>query len=458
MAKSRLIFLCSSCEARFPKWMGRCPECEAWNTVAEDLSAHGPEVVALPRRGQGAPIQALPLNEAEHPAGDSRLGTGLSEADRVLGGGLPVGSVSLLGGDPGIGKSTLALQVLSHVVGRGEGGLYVSGEESAAQVKARAERLGLEAGAIQLLATVELETVAAEIERLSPRLVVVDSIQTLRTQALDGIAGNVSQVRACADLLIRIAKRRGMAVLMVGHVTKEGQLAGPRTLEHMVDALLYLEGQMESPQRILRSVKNRFGSTREIGLFTLGERGMAEVKDPGALFLAERRKDAAGTVVFLGMEGTRVLPVEIQALVGDSTSTHPQRTAVGVDANRVILLQAVIEKHLGEIFGGLDVYLNVAGGLRLGEPALDAAVAAAMLSSFRNKPLPSDTVVFGEIGLTGEVRGVTGMGERVAEAARMGFRRAVMPEPVPGAMIALPEGMQMDTVSDLKSLAEALFD
>jgi DNA repair protein RadA/Sms len=310
---------------------------------------------------------------------------------------------------------------------------------------------------VHLLPEVELDAISAEIERLAPALVVVDSIQTLRTPELDGIAGNVSQVRACAAALIQQAKARGCAVILVGHVTKEGTLAGPRTLEHMVDVVLYLEGRDERPQRILRSVKNRFGTVHEIGLFAMTARGMEPVANPGALFLSERSVGAPGTAVLLAMEGSRPLPVEIQALVGDHASAYARRTAAGLDANRALLLQAVVEKHLGDALSGVDVYLNVVGGLRIAEPALDAAVVAALLSSYRNCALDAGTVVFGEVGLTGELRTVRFTPERLAEAARLGFTHAVVPAGPAGSRLRAPKGLRVSAAPGLKALAEALF-
>jgi DNA repair protein RadA/Sms len=448
--------------------MGRCAECGAWNSVEEDLAAYGPGVVSLHgRKGAGRAAgpesepAALPLVDVPTAGAEARLATGLGEVDRVLGGGLLAGSAVLLGGDPGIGKSTLVLQVLARIAAQGARTLYVTAEESAAQIKGRAERLGLGGEGVHVLPEVELETILAEIERLAPALAVVDSIQTLRTPELDGSAGGVTQVRACAAALIQQAKARGCALVLVGHVTKEGALAGPRTLEHMVDVVLYLEGRDERPQRVLRSAKNRFGTVNEIGLFAMTGNGMEPVADPGALFLAERATGAPGTVVFVGMEGSRPLPIEIQALVGDHSSAAVRRTALGLDPSRAALLQAVIEKHLGDALSGVDVYLNVVGGLRLSEPALDAAVVAALLSSHRNRALHPATVVFGEVGLTGELRAVRYTPERLAEAARLGFTHAVVPggparadggpRPLP------PEGLHVSPVADVRALAEALF-
>ncbi|MBI4082265.1 MAG: DNA repair protein RadA [Candidatus Lambdaproteobacteria bacterium] len=454
MAKVRSHYTCQACGAQFPKWLGRCTECQAWNSLIEEVP------VARSGYGRGGataagPPQARPLAQVAGDEPGARLTTGLAEVDRVLGGGLLAGSTILLGGDPGIGKSTLVLQVLDRLGQAGQASLYITGEESAAQIKHRAERLGLAAPAVHLLAEVELERMLPEIERLLPKLVVVDSIQTVRSAEFEAIAGNVTQVRACAARLIQLAKTRGAALLLIGHVTKEGLVAGPRTLEHMVDVVLYLEGEPDRPQRVLRSVKNRFGALNEIGLFKMTGAGLEAVTNPSGLFLQERSTEAAGTVVFAGMEGTRPLLIEIQALVGESAAAYPRRTALGLDPNRVALLQAVIEKHLGDALSGLDIYLNVVGGLRLSEPALDAAVLAAVLSSFRGRPLDPATVVFGEVGLTGELRAVGFAVERIAEAARLGFRRALLPASQ-AERSGLPQGFDAVPAADVRALARAL--
>jgi DNA repair protein RadA/Sms len=353
--------------------------------------------------------------------------------------------------------------MLDRVGARGASALYLSGEESPAQIQGRAERLELSCRGVHVLAETELERMAAEVERLTPRLIVVDSIQTVRTQELDSIPGTVSQVRACTARLVGHAKASGACVVLIGHVTKEGTLAGPRTLEHMVDVVLQLEGQDDRPYRVLRCTKNRFGAVNEAALFQMSSTGMMPVDNPSSLFLQERVAGAPGTVVYAGMEGTRPLLIEIQALVGDTSTAYARRTAVGVDPNRVALLQAVIEKHLGIPLAGLDVYVNVVGGLRLAEPAVDIAVVAAMLSSIRRKALDPHTVVFGEVGLAGEIRGVPFAAERLAEAARLGFTRAVIPtlrgaargKPALGV---LPGGMEARPVATVQALAEALFD
>lgn len=460
MAKSRTVYVCQSCDAQSPKWLGRCTECGEWNSLIEEIppSAHSSGLqssrggsLSLGPTGSG---KAIPLTEvAEHDA-SSRLATGIPEVERVLGGGLLPGSVCLLGGDPGIGKSTLVLQLLDKLGQGGHTGLYISGEESAGQIKNRAQRLGIQGHQVHLLAEVELERMAPEIERLSPALIVIDSIQTVRTGELDSIAGNVSQVRACAARLIHHAKTQGATVLLIGHVTKEGALAGPRTLEHMVDVVLYLEGASERPQRILRSVKNRFGPTGEIGLFQMTAAGLEAVSNPSTLFLEERSTGTPGTVVFAGMEGTRPLLIEIQALVGENATAYARRTAVGMDGNRVALLQAVVEKHLGENLAGLDIYLNVVGGLRLGEPALDAAALAAMLSSYRARPLHPTTILFGEVGLAGELRGVSHAAERLAEAARLGFTRAILPAANLRGLTNPPKNLETHGVTTVQELAE----
>lgn len=463
MAKSRPAFVCQACGARFPKWLGRCPDCGGWNSVVEEAAAPPAPVLAFAARPQPAGVDA-PASKAESLAArdretpGERISTGLAEVDRVLGGGLLDGTVALLGGDPGIGKSTLVLQMLDRAGARGIPALYISGEESGAQIRDRARRLGLAGRNVHLLAETELEVMGPEIQRIAPRLIAIDSIQTVRAGEADApAAGTVSQVRACAAQFIQLAKSTGACVLLIGHVTKEGSLAGPRALEHLVDVVLYLEGEDSRPQRLLRCVKNRFGGVQEVGVFRMGPEGMSPVDNPSALFLRERAIGAPGTVVFPGMEGTRPLLIEIQALVGDGTTAYPRRTAVGVDPNRMALLQAVVEKHVGLSLAGLDVFVNVVGGLRLAEPALDAAAIVALVSSARRKPIDPTTVVFGEVGLTGELRGVGYTAERLAEAARLGFTRALMPSlKGAGAPIPLPKGLDAVPIASVSELVEAL--
>jgi DNA repair protein RadA/Sms len=472
MAKSRPAFVCQTCGARFPKWLGRCPDCGGWNSVIEEAPAAPASILAFSAR---APATGKSRAESladedrpgkpfgkDRPAPQERISTGLAEVDRVLGGGFLDGTVALLGGDPGIGKSTLVLQALDRAGARGVPALYVSGEESAAQIRDRARRLGLSGRNVHLLAETDLEALGPEIARLSPRLVAIDSIQTVRSGGAAGMlaapaAGTVSQVRECTAQFVQLAKSTGACVILIGHVTKDGALAGPRALEHMVDVVLSLEGEDSRPQRLLRCTKNRFGSIQEVGVFRMTGEGLSPVDNPSALFLLERAAGAPGTVVFPGMEGTRPLLVEIQALVGDGTTAYPRRTAVGVDPNRVALLQAVIEKHLGLSLAGMDVFVNVVGGLRLSEPALDAAAIAALVSSMRRRPIDPATVVFGEVGLTGELRGVGFAAERLAEAARLGFTRALMPPlKAAGAPVPLPKGMQAVPVATVVELADAL--
>ncbi|MCH8844413.1 MAG: DNA repair protein RadA [SAR324 cluster bacterium] len=461
MAKALARYACTSCGARFPKWLGRCPECGEWNTVAEEAQ---PAAELGSAMAHADPSPVVSLRDVGGEAREARISTGLSELDRVLGGGFLPRSVTLLGGDPGIGKSTLVLQILDHIGRAGRKTLYITGEESAGQIKSRADRLGLSGAGIQIVTEVELERMIPAMVQEAPDLTVIDSIQTVRSGEIDSAAGSLSQVRACAARLIHHAKQvqphppqaGGTAMLLIGHVTKEGALAGPRSLEHMVDVVLYLEGDGDRPQRVLRSVKNRFGAINEIGLFRMTGKGLAEVSNPSALFLQERITDAPGTVVFAGMEGTRPLLIEIQALVGENALAHPRKTAAGVDPNRVALLQAVIEKHLGASLSGLDIYLNVVGGLRLSEPALDAAAVAAVLSSFHNRPIDPRTVVFGEVGLTGELRGVNFARERLAEAARLGFRRAVIPEHNRKTQETRPDGLEVIGAAKVAELAAAL--
>ena len=462
MAKSAPGFICMSCGARYLKWMGRCNECQEWNTIHPEAAtplragrSRAPGGASL--SGAGAPA-AIPLSEVPLTELGQRITTGFAEIDRVLGGGFMPGSVCLLGGDPGIGKSTLVLQILDRIGQAALRTLYVTGEESAPQIKSRAERLGLAGPGVRLLPEVDLDQILAAVEKEEPGLVVVDSIQTVRSPEVDALAGGVAQVRACAARIIEQAKSRSAAVLLIGHVTKEGALAGPRTLEHMVDVVLYLEGEGDRPQRVLRSVKNRFGAIHEIGLFRMTGAGLVEVDNPSALFLQERLEQAPGTVVYAGMEGTRPLLIEVQALVGEHALAYPRKTAVGMDANRLALLQAVLEKHLGAQLSGLDLYANVVGGLRIAEPALDAAVVSALLSSFRNLPLDADTVVFGEVGLTGELRAVRFTRERLSEAARLGFTRAVIPERNRKEQPDLPPGIAVHGVARVAELARVLFD
>lgn len=419
--RKKTVFSCSECGCQSPKWLGKCPDCGAWNSMAEEQlipSAKG----RMTTTGKSVP---MPINEVP-PQAEKRLSCGIVELDRVLGGGLVPGSLVLIGGDPGIGKSTLLLQAMHHLSRQGTV-LYISGEESAAQTRLRGERLGVTDRQLLVLAENCLEEIINQIEKIKPATVVVDSIQTVWTQSMESAPGSVSQVRESAGKLMLLAKGSSIPVFIVGHVTKDGAIAGPRVLEHMVDTVLYFEGDRGHPYRILRAVKNRFGSTNEIGVFEMKSGGLAEVTNPSELFLSERPLDAPGSVVTASLEGSRTLLVEIQALVTPSVYGTPRRTTLGVDSNRLALLVAVLEKKAGLHLGGQDIFLNVAGGARLTEPAADLAILLAVASSHLDRPVDPDCVVFGEVGLAGEVRAVTQPEQRIGEALKLGFKRAILP-------------------------------
>jgi DNA repair protein RadA/Sms len=422
MAKARAIYACNDCGAQSPKWVGQCPGCGAWNTLVE-------AVVAAPVRTlRGASASAATVRDLEAIAPEkvTRLATGITELDRVLGGGLVAGSVVLIGGDPGIGKSTLLIQALATLGARARV-LYVSGEESADQIALRAQRLGLATDRVRVLTETNVEAVIAAGRHEQPQVVVIDSIQTVFTDMLQSAPGSVAQVRESAAQLVRYAKHSGTALFLVGHVTKEGTLAGPRVLEHMVDTVLYFEGDTSSSFRIIRAMKNRFGAVNEIGVFGMTETGLREVSNPSAMFLNRHDDSVAGSVVLATQEGTRPLLVEVQALVDESHSPNPRRVCVGLDSNRLAMLLAVLHRHAGIAMYDQDVFVNVVGGVRVLEPAADLAVLCAAVSSLRNKPLGKDLIVFGEIGLAGEVRPVQRGQERIREAAKLGFRRALLP-------------------------------
>lgn len=418
----RSRFYCQECGHVAPRWVGRCPDCGAWNSLVEEKPSLSPSAGRVQGEVRAWPVNAVPLVREE------RFSTGLGELDRVLGGGVVPASLILLGGDPGIGKSTLLLQAAQRVSGDGRTALYISGEESVSQVRMRAARLGADDERLYLLAETDVERAAACVETLRTALVVIDSIQTMQRADLASAPGSVSQVRECGARLMRLAKDGEAAVFLVGHVTKDGQLAGPRVLEHMVDTVLYFEGERHQSFRILRGVKNRFGSTNEIGVFEMRAGGLVEVPNPSALFTMHRRPaPVSGAVVVGALEGTRPLLVEIQALVSPTGFGMPRRMTAGVDYNRVVLIMAVLEKRVGLRLGSFDAYVNAVGGVRLDEPAADLGVAVALASSFRDLPVDEGTVVMGEIGLTGEIRPVAGAARRVQEAARMGFRRCILP-------------------------------
>jgi len=425
MAKPSSRYVCQSCGAVSIKWSGKCDACGDWNTLAEERvgTDEGPAYVRLGGRGRALEVVSL-AGESRPPA---RYGSDNAEFDRVCGGGLVPGSAVLVGGDPGIGKSTLLLQVTARLASNRRC-LYVSGEEAVDQVRMRATRLGIAKAPVSLAAATSVRDILATTDRPDgPELVIIDSIQTMHVDALESAPGTVGQVRAAAHELIRAAKRRGSVLVMVGHVTKEGSIAGPRVLEHMVDTVLYFEGDRGHQFRILRAIKNRFGPTDEIGVFAMTEGGLQEVPNPSALFLAERRGDVSGATVFAGLEGTRPVLVEVQALVAPSPLATPRRAVVGWDGNRLAMVLAVLEARCAVSVGANEIYLNVAGGLRITEPAADAAVAAALLSSLSGEPMPEDAVIFGEIGLSGEIRAVSQMDVRLKEAAKLGFTRAYCP-------------------------------
>jgi DNA repair protein RadA/Sms len=427
--KATSVYRCQACGFQTGKWYGRCPDCSAFNTMAEERTAPAREGGLGRRRGGGtAPAAATPRRLAEVSVGDAdRVHTGIAELDRVLGGGVVAGSLVLIGGDPGIGKSTLLLQASRALAEAAGPVLYVSGEESAAQVKLRADRLGLTAGELFLLAETALDAIEAQVATLRPRVLVVDSIQTVYLGDLESAPGSVSQVRECAGRLMLLAKHGGLAVFLVGHVTKDGAIAGPRVLEHLVDTVLYFEGERHATFRVLRAVKNRFGSTNEIGVFEMTDRGLGEVPNPSAVFLAERPRGAPGSVIVAALEGTRPVLLELQALVTPAHFGTPRRTVLGADYNRVCLLLAILEKRAGLPLQNQDVFVNVAGGARCQEPAADLAIAVAAASSYLERPLAPDVVVLGEVGLTGEIRAIGGLEPRLREAGALGFEAAVVP-------------------------------
>ncbi|MGH7834528.1 MAG: DNA repair protein RadA, partial [Candidatus Binatia bacterium] len=410
MAKPKIIFACQSCGFQSTKWLGKCPDCNQWNTLVEekiDATPHPRHELISGSKDAPLPISAI------HTAEEGRALSGISEFDRVLGGGVVPGSVILIGGDPGIGKSTLLLQVFDSLSGNGLPCLYVSGEESPRQIKLRAERLGVEAPNLLLVSETSLERIIEIVKKIKPAVLVIDSVQTIYSAALPSAPGSIGQVRESTGAIIALAKKSGISTFLIGHVTKDGSIAGPRTLEHMVDTVLYFEGDRGHNFRILRAVKNRFGSTNEIGVFEMKEGGLREVSNPSELFLSERPLQASGSAVICSMEGTRPILVELQALVSSSFLAVPRRTTIGVDHNRVALLVAVLEKKMGAKLFNQDIFVNVAGGVQVEEPAVDLGIIAAIASSYEEKPLDSKTVIFGEVGLAGEVRGIAQAEARV---------------------------------------------
>ncbi|GIK79063.1 MAG: DNA repair protein RadA [Pseudorhodoplanes sp.] len=454
MSKRAASFICQNCGAAYGRWQGKCEACGEWNTLAEEeavapLRARGPGKAP----GKGRLFALEPLSGETHDA--PRLPSGIAEFDRVTGGGLVRGSVLLVGGDPGIGKSTLLIQVAAALARAGRRAVYISGEEATAQVRLRAERLSLGDAPVELASETAIEDILATLAAGElPSLIVIDSIQTMWTDTVESAPGTVTQVRASAQALIRFAKKTGACIILVGHVTKDGQIAGPRVVEHMVDAVLSFEGEGSHQFRILRAVKNRFGPTDEIGVFEMTGLGLREVMNPSELFLSERDLGSPGTAVFAGIEGTRPLLVEIQALVAPSTLGTPRRAVVGWDQNRLSMVIAVLDAHCGVRLSGHDVYLNVAGGLRIQEPAADMAAAAALVSSLANAPLPADAVYFGEVSLSGAIRPVSQCAARLKEAAKLGFAKAFIPE------AGRPEGLSdgQPAVAAIGTLAALVAD
>ncbi|MGB0926452.1 MAG: DNA repair protein RadA [Pikeienuella sp.] len=448
MAKQSTNFVCGECGAVTRKWAGRCDSCNAWNSITEDagLSASGPASKTLGKsKGRAIELHSLSGGEAQPP----RALSGIDEFDRVLGGGLAPASAILVGGDPGIGKSTLLLQAAGALSLNGAKTIYISGEEATAQVRMRAARLGLTEAPVQLAAATNLRDILTTLEAERPALAIIDSIQTMWADNVESAPGSVSQVRACAHELTSFAKRRGVSIVLVGHVTKDGQIAGPRVVEHMVDTVLYFEGERGHQFRILRAVKNRFGAADEIGVFEMRDTGLAEVANPSALFLADRDSRTPGSVVFAGIEGTRPVLVEFQALVATSPLGTPRRTVIGWDSGRLSMILAVLEARCGVSLAGNDVFLNVAGGIRVTEPAADLAVAAAVLSAHLDRAVPANAVVFGEISLSSAIRGVSQTAARLKEAQKLGFSQAYAPSEVKAA----PEsGMNVEQVRDLDAL------
>jgi DNA repair protein RadA/Sms len=449
----RSVFACQSCGYHAAKWMGRCPDCGAWDSMVEEVQrALGPR--SKSRSAAAASIEPIPI-DAVDLEDEERIRTGVEEFDRVLGGGIVAGTLVLIGGDPGIGKSTLMLQVLHGLATAGRKVLYVSGEESVRQLRLRSRRLKTVSAGLLVAAEVEVDAVLEMVERHRPQVLVVDSIQTMFNRELSSAPGSVSQVREATVRLMMLAKRSAVSTFLVGHVTKEGAIAGPKLLEHMVDTVLYFEGERSHMFRVLRAVKNRFGSTNEIGVFEMKTDGLAEVANPSAAFLSERPANAPGSVVTASIEGTRPILVELQALASSSGYGTPRRTILGLEPNRVALLVAVMEKKLGMHLMGHDIFMNVAGGVKISEPAVDLAVVAAIASSFLDRPIDEATLVLGEVGLAGEVRGIGNMDTRMAEAAKMGFQRCILPSRNRKQQTA--GGIQVVGVGNVSEAIEALF-
>lgn len=448
MAKGKTsIFFCQSCGYESSKWMGQCPGCKEWNTFVEEVVDKKNAGTLAKQKATASEAKVLPLSQIKMTY-DKRVSTDMKELDRVLGGGIVQGSMVLVGGDPGIGKSTLLLQVCRNLSEHNIKVLYISGEESLQQIKIRAERIGNFGDSLKLLCETNLDTIKAVIDREKPQIVVIDSIQTMFNEEVSSAPGSVSQVRESTGVLMQIAKGMGISIFIVGHVTKEGVVAGPRVLEHMVDTVLYFEGDRHAAYRILRGVKNRFGSTNEIGVFEMRQDGLVEVENPSEYMLSGKPEGASGSVVACSMEGTRPILLEVQALVCHSNFGIPRRTAAGTDFNRVNLLMAVLEKRLGLKLGDCDAYVNIAGGIKMNEPAIDLGIVLALISSYKDKPIDEKTICFGEVGLSGEVRAVNMAEQRVQEAKKLGFEVCILPEVCRKSMTEV-KGIKLVGVSNL---------
>lgn len=447
MAKNKTVFVCNECGYESPKWMGKCPACNAWNSFFEEKVVSSSSSNSGKKKEVSKPIE---LNKIEGKK-EAKISTGFNELDRVLGGGLVNGSLILLGGEPGIGKSTLILQICNKIKTDGKV-LYVSGEESGEQIKLRADRLGIKNDNLLFLSETNIENIEENILSINPKLVIIDSMQTMYSEEITSAAGSVSQVREITAKIMRTCKENGVTTILIGHVTKDGNIAGPRVLEHMVDTVLYLEGERYFSYRMLRGVKNRFGSTNEIGMFEMEAEGLVEITDPSKVLISEREENPSGSVVIASMEGTRPLLVEFQALTTPTVYGLPRRTANGIDYNRLAVLIAVLEKKVGLNLGNQDVYLNVVSGLKINEPAIDLGIIAATVSSFKNIPIDTGTVVLGEVGLTGEIRSVNLIEKRIKEAEKLGFKKCVIPET---NKKLLKENYKLDIIG-VKNINEAM--
>ena len=452
MKKIKTTFFCRSCGHQSPKWLGKCPACGEWNQfVEEEIRVSDTGIVPeLQFNSSPIPIDSIEADETE------RLKVGIDEVDRVLGGGIVAGSAILVGGDPGIGKSTLLLQVMHNLAEKGLKVLYITGEESAKQIGLRGKRIGASSKNLMVLVEIALENILRQIKEIKPRVVAVDSIQTVYSSTLSSAPGSVGQVREASGQLILLSKKTGIPVFLIGHVTKEGAIAGPKVLEHMVDTVLYFEGDSGHSYRIIRGIKNRYGPTNEIGVFEMRDNGLCEVSNPSEFFLAERPEGAAGSAVVPSIEGTRPILVEIQSLVSPTNLSMPRRTAIGVDHNRVSLLVAVLDKICGLHLGNHDIFINVAGGVKVDEPAVDLGIVSSIASSFLDRPVDPGTVVFGEIGLTGEVRGISQKEVRIKEASRMGFNRCILPRTL-SRNLSSETKMDIIKIDNIKGLLEYLF-